>query len=117
MDSRTRFLLGKMVGLLGSDHDGEVIAAARKIRSLLESKKLSFGDLVALVTGELPAYALEPVNELALMAESILENSAMMRDHEIRFVQDIRARARARPKFRMTEKQASWFSYLYARFS
>lgn len=114
MDTRTRFLLGKMVGLLGSDHDGEVVAAARQIRRLLESKGLSFGDLVSLVTGA--SKALEPANETLSMVEAILANESMMRDHEARFVRDIGARIRAWPAFRMTAKQANWFSFLYAKY-
>jgi hypothetical protein len=118
MDSKTRFLLGKMVGLLRSDHDGEVVAAARQIRRLLESKRLTFGDLVALVGGpeSVKGRAATVKNGTWEMAERILENELMMRPHEIRFVKDVAARSQAWAHFRMTPKQSGWFSYLYARY-
>jgi len=114
MDNRTKYLLGKMVGLLGSDYDGEVVAAARQIKRLLESKGLSFGDLVCLVSGG--STELELANELVSMAESILVNESMMRAHEARFVRDVVARARVWLGFKMSDKQARWFSYLYAKY-
>jgi hypothetical protein len=115
MDDRTRFLLGKMVGLLGSDHDGEVLAAARQIRRLLESKGLSFGDLVALVEGKAKPVALG--GGLVRMAEAILRNESMMREHESQFVRDVRLRLECTGgNWKMTEKQARWFSFLYARY-
>lgn len=86
MDNKTKFLMGKMLGLLGSDHDGEVVAVQ------------------------------DSESELAEMAESILRNRILMKPHERDFVADIQARAKSWRQFRMTEKQSRWFSYLYAKY-
>lgn len=117
MDQRTRFLLGKMVGLLGSDHDGEVVAAARQIKRVLESKGLSFGDLVNLIEGSKSGSVAvrEQASGLAAMADSILANVVMMKPQS-QFVHDIKMRASSWSGFQMTEKQARWFSFLYAKY-
>lgn len=118
MDQKFKYRLAKMIGLLGSDQDGEVLAAARATRRLLESERLGFGDLVALVGG-LDIGMIESrqnVSELVAMADSILDNAAMLRKHELGFVRDIRAKAAAWHGFQMTEKQARWFGYLFARY-
>jgi hypothetical protein len=118
MDNSTRFRLGKMLGLLGSDSDGEVLAAARAIKRLLETQGLTFGDLVNLVHAPVASSApvvLRGDPDLVLMAESILRNALMLKAHELKFVRDVKARARI-DHFYMTPKQANWFSYLYARY-
>lgn len=38
--------LRKLVGMLGSEHDGEVLAAARKATGLLKSHKLTWADVI-----------------------------------------------------------------------
>jgi hypothetical protein len=45
MDVPTQLKIARLLGLLGSDFEGEIINAARAIRTLLESKGLTFADL------------------------------------------------------------------------
>jgi hypothetical protein len=45
MDGPTQLKIARLIGLLGSDYEGEIINAARAIRQLLESKGLTFADL------------------------------------------------------------------------
>lgn len=117
MSERQIFLLGKMIGLLGSDQDGEILAAVRQMRRLLESNKMSFGDLVNMVQNSngAPAPA-KRGNQFADMAWAILENEDMLRDHELRFAKSMYAHFLSDPNYKMTEKQARWFSYLYAEY-
>jgi hypothetical protein len=119
MKKQTQIMLGKMVGMLGSDHDGEILAAVRSIRRLLESEKMTFGDLVVLVTGGKVSAQSEVTryDGLAGMAANILHNAARMKSHEIRFVQSIMTQATLNPHMRMTEKQAKWFSWLFDHYA
>lgn len=118
MDNSIRFRLGKLLGLLGSDQDGEVLAAARAIKRLLETQGLSYGDLVNLVHNPQATSSPTVVRgdpDLVSMADSILRNTLMLKAHELKFVREVKARARL-DHFYMTPKQANWFSYLYARY-
>jgi hypothetical protein len=115
MKKQTQLMLGKMVGMLGSEQDGEVLAAARAIRRLLQSEGLTFGDLVSLVSGGQKA-ELAQYDGLAGMAAALLNQAGRMKAHELRFVQSIMTRATLTPYFRMTEKQANWFAMLWDKY-
>jgi hypothetical protein len=116
VDHQTQFRLARLLGMLGSDHDGEVVAAARAIKRLLESKGLSFADLVEQVAEPslLPArrHGMEGV---AGMCRAILINENMLREHELQFVRDMLARASSY-RFKPTEKQSNWLTFLFARY-
>lgn len=114
MDDKTKLKIGKMIGLLGSDHDGEVLAAARAIGNILASQKMTFGDLVRLIVGNQLQVSVK--NEVVMIAESILENEIMLKENEARFVRDVLARSKAWPKRKLTEKQAAWLNFLYAKY-
>jgi hypothetical protein len=43
--------IGKLFRLLSSEHDGEVLNAARAMQRLLESERLSFHDIAAVIEG------------------------------------------------------------------
>lgn len=118
MKKQTQLMLGKMLGMLGSAQDGEVLAAARAVKRLLESEGLTFGDLVDLVGGA-KATRREVANYdgLAGMAATILQNAGLMKAHEVAFVQSIMTRATLTPYFKMTEKQANWFSLLFDKYA
>lgn len=118
MDERSRFLLGQMIGLLGSDHDGEVLAANRQIKRILTSQGMSYNDLVDIVRNDsAPGRAPQPEGfGLKEMAQAILQNEDMLKDHERRFVTQVMVRAAARRDYQLTEKQAKWFSFLYAEY-
>lgn len=114
MKHETQIMLGKLVGMLGSNSDHECLAAVRAINRLLTSERLSISDLVALVQGSKGPTAVPKYDGLAGMAASILAKGAnRLKPHELKFVQSIMTRATITPHYRMTEKQANWFGYLF----
>jgi len=46
LDARTRTLLVKLLGLVGSQHDGEALAAARKAHQLVRDAGLTWHEVV-----------------------------------------------------------------------
>lgn len=117
MKDATRQKLGKMLGMLGSEHDGEVVAAARMIGKILAAENLSFGDLVAMLGGETRgAVDLRPHNSIAEQCRAILDNGLLLKPHELKFVRSIMAQATLMPHFRMSEKQLRWFAFIYERY-
>ena len=48
LDPHNAERLSKILGLLGSDHDGEVLAAARKANEFLRSLRLTWRDVIAM---------------------------------------------------------------------
>jgi hypothetical protein len=106
--------LAKFVGLLGSDHDGEVVQAAHAIRRLLIAQGKSLPDLMQVVAGE-GQDVNSPAWEYMSMADDILANSASLKLHEQDFVRNMRAKFQTNSQFQMSEKQAKWFRDLFAR--
>jgi hypothetical protein len=114
MKPETQVMLSKLVGMLGSDSEHECLAAVRAIKRLLTSERLSISDLVALVQGGKKSVQMPKYDGLAGMAADILAKSAdRLKPHERKFVQSIMTRATITPHYRMTEKQANWFGYLF----
>jgi len=112
-----RMRLAKIAGLLFSDQDGEVVAAARMIRRMVSAH-----DFMGMVEGPPPQLQIVEVdrirlNEIVEMADAILANNDMMAKHERRFVRSMRAAAMGQPDFEMTQKQAQWFASLYTKYS
>lgn len=125
-------MLAKMIGMLGSEHDGEVLAAVRKIGSVLSSNKLSFADLSALVRGPLPGAA--PYMAPAATTPSgftgrpnvtpnpeavvrfLFTRRATMPDKEFRFVTDAYTRLRDRGYLSLTVKQIEWLLELNKKY-
>jgi len=111
-----------MAGLLFSDMDGEVVAAARAIRRTLEANKMSVHDFMDMIEqSKDPHKTFTNIktyrDETIAMAQEILTNAAdIMADHELRFVHDIKSRFIVDEGYSMSEKQSRWFSYLYAKF-
>ena len=118
MDEQIKFKIGKMLGMLGSEYDGEIVAAARQIGRLLASQKMTFADLVQAFNGSQKTsknVRASPQDQVMAMVDAILENEMLMRDHELRFVKDFEARLYAGYKF--TDKQIKWFHFLYAKYA
>lgn len=127
----TRLTVAKMIGLLGSDHDGEVLGAARQIKKLLDAQKLTFGDLKNWIAGyqadpllQVKEYAraadaseVPVLNETANRAAAILsKHSNKLNPAERRFMSNILMRATAAGvEFTMTAKQNSWFQDIAKR--
>lgn len=134
----TRLTIAKMIGLLGSDQDGEVLAATRQIKKLMNAEGLTFGDLKNWIAGykaheqieqaakrdprrgwrqdaearERDAQPTPTLNETANRAGAILsQHSAKLNPAERRFISNILTRATAGGvEFTMTPKQFSWFN-------
>jgi len=49
-----RRLLVKVLGMLGSRHDGEVLSAARLAQAMISQSKVSWGELLGVKSGEEP---------------------------------------------------------------
>jgi hypothetical protein len=83
--------LAKLLGLLGSSHDGEVLAAARKAHSLLIEKgatwyqALQVTEIVEPSAGRKPKAA--PVHHQ--QAQALLEHQALLTPWEKQFLQGI----------------------------
>jgi hypothetical protein len=141
VDSQTQIKLARLLGLLGSDFDGEIINAARAIRQLLESKGLTFADLKQTVEKPtLPAVREERHDrrhdwetereeerhqrerreqrvrdEVIAMARAILRHRENLQQHELKFVKQMLTQATV-TKLAMTEKQARWFTFLFSKY-
>lgn len=101
----------QMIGLLGSDLDGEVLAAARGIRRILCTEGASFGDLLFALNNRRQLAA----PPFAAMAAEILADPRL-RPHERQFVEGMQVAFEINPQHQMTTKQASWFAYLFAKY-
>lgn len=116
----TRITLGKMFGMLGSDHDGEVLAAVLAIRRRMALCKVTFGDLANLIAGETVSERIiyvERDSPLAEMAQTILENGGdALSPREKQFVNQMLGRFRLNPDLCMSDKQNNWFTSLHSRF-
>lgn len=114
LTERNKFLLSKMIGLLGSSHDGEVMAAVRKISDILQSEKMSFTDLGMLLVTNGAQSTNTHEEELLAMARALEAHREFMRHHEQDFVVSVLNRLTT--GYEMTARQANWFFYLYAKY-
>jgi hypothetical protein len=99
--------LGKLVLLLSSNHDGEVLAAVRAIDRVLKSSRLSWHDLAQAIC--LPPPAVHPCNDrdwrdlLAFCASRMSSLSSRERE----FLRSI-----ARWRGDLTERQRDWLEVI-----
>jgi hypothetical protein len=101
--------LGKIIPLLGSDRDGEVIGAARAIDRLLKSVGRDWHDVAALL--RLPAQCRQiAADDWQSVAQFCVQNSARLSERELDFLATL-ASWRGRP----TEKQFAWLRKIAAR--
>src|SRR5262245_37251375 len=108
LDPRASDRLIKILGLLGSDHDGEVAAAGRKAHALIRGLGLSWSDIITTS----PSISPEPdVRETPWrrMATFCYSRRARLFAHEIKFVEQM-LRWHGSP----SDKQQAWLSGLYA---
>jgi hypothetical protein len=104
--------LSKVLGLLGSSHDGEALAAGRRANAMVRSASCTWSDLVQ--PPRLPPPDPEDVSELQ-MAEACLECSQDIFDErEIKFLAAIGVQLRRGGK-PLSPKQTSWLAALYDR--
>jgi hypothetical protein len=89
--------LGKLLGLLGSDHDGEVAAAGRAAHRLIRDAGLTWCDVL---TPRLPTLPKPPVDRAALIEECRLRWDHLLTGWERGFLTSI-----ARRPHRLSDKQ------------
>lgn len=78
-----RAMLAKLLGLVGSDHDGEALSAARKAHDLLRAKGATWSDLLGLDT--IPA---EP-HHVGVARELLSRGKGICTDWEMRFLRGV----------------------------
>lgn len=101
--------LGKLIPLLGSNRDGEVIGAARAIDRVLKSAGRDWHDLAALLRLPMPRREIA-ADDWRGMARFCAENSARLSERELNFLATL-ACWRGSP----TEKQFTWLHKIAAR--
>jgi hypothetical protein len=103
--------VAKLIRLLSSDRDGEVVASVRAMRRLLAGAGLSLHDLADAI--ELPDRASPRDDDAAdwrLMATACAQCPHLLSEREISFVTTM-ARWRGKP----SRKQAEWLEAIYDR--
>ena len=100
--------LNKLILMLSSDQDGEVVAAARAIGRHLKEQKKDWHWLAEKLDGE---KEIDPVAELDEKIAYILEFGYMIiRERDFDFVRDVKAQG-----FWPTAKQLKYLNDLYLR--
>jgi hypothetical protein len=95
MDQDTLDRIIKMIGMLGSDADGEVLAAAHLIKQHLSNHNLTFGDLKNVLSGSLTITKTVYVekepdrNRLYDLAVSLINRTYRMQPHEAKFIHEV----------------------------
>lgn len=104
---------GKLLGLLGSNHDGEVAAAARKATQFLAERQLVWPDVAEMLKRS-PAIV-QPIRGAAphchqVDARQCLSSGVAWKPHELKFLRQM-ADQRSRP----SDKQEAWLDGLLDR--
>jgi hypothetical protein len=84
LDPETASKLARICGMFGSDHDGEIAAAARKAHHLLRSRGLTWREVIAL-----PARATAEPETLGELCGSLLACSEILSAWELDFLTTI----------------------------
>jgi succinate dehydrogenase flavin-adding protein (antitoxin of CptAB toxin-antitoxin module) len=93
--------LRKLLGYLGSDHDGERAAAARKAHEFIARLGLTWGDVI---------YSPPAVNQWAHIAAECAKHEQILSESERDFIANIQRRRRP-----PTAKQLAWLEAIHAR--
>ena len=104
LDHQASQRLAKLLGMLGSNSDGERANAARMVDQLVRGLGLTWSDIVM-------PHAV-PASDWQRMANYCLTLRDQLNQREMEFVESI-ARYRAAP----SNKQQSWLSKIHARLS
>lgn len=98
IDEKTAERLGKVLGLLGSEHDGERAAAAAKAHSMLVASGLTWSDLAKAVVRK-PERKMPEMGTWRATCRECLDHARDLRAWEREFLTDL-------PKFpRISTKQ------------
>jgi hypothetical protein len=98
LDPQAREHLCKLLGMLGSDHDGEIAAAGRKAYVHIKRLRLTWADVIV-----------QPAPEWQTIAFHVRAHRHMLNAREVDFINNI-ARLRA-----PSQKQLDWLRAIYAR--
>ena len=103
--------LGQLVRLLGSDKDGEVLAAARALGRTLETVGQDFHALADIVERSAPAHH-RGCDDHRAMARWLLNSGARLSPKEWAFVADMAKRFGS-----LSDRQAAWLQAIFERVS
>ena len=104
--------IGQLIRLLGSDRDGEVVAAARALGRTLTSVGADFHTLADTIERSAPA-AHRGCHDHRAMARWILNSGARLSEKERGFVSDIESRGLGT----LSTRQQAWLLALHGRAS
>jgi hypothetical protein len=115
--------ISKRMAMIGSDYDGEVIAAANALKKCLKSENISFADLASrLISGpnnksesssdfKRPKTEQKADDKLSFAKQMLFEGTLSPKEHK--FISDMLSLLeRGR---QMSEKQSDWFEALVRR--
>jgi hypothetical protein len=112
--------LKKLVLMLSSDHDGEIVAAARSIGRSLKDTGLDWHWLAAQLSGEMPephAETSSTIHEYGQMVKWLYENRIrQLRTREEEFISQLYFRFQEfGPDTFLSAKQRRWLEDIYKR--
>jgi hypothetical protein len=103
--------IGQLIRLLGSDQDGEVLAAARALGRTLTSVGADFHTLADTIERAAPAARHECEDHRAI-ARWLLDRGALLSRKELSFVADMANRFGS-----LSTRQEAWLQAIYERVS
>jgi hypothetical protein len=108
--------IGQLIRLLGSDQDGEVIAAARALGRTLTSVGADFHSLADTIERSAPAPSPSPAHrgceDHRAIARWLLDSGARLSPKEWSFIADMAHRFGS-----LSERQEAWLQAIYERVS
>ena len=118
---RTRELLAKLLGMLGTNNENEALTAVRFLKRKMEAESVSFGDLANIIReGSAPTRTVvvekrRKPNRAAYIARVIIRRGgARLTRSERLFLEDIIYRDNTTGgNFDLTTKQANWLGMCY----
>jgi hypothetical protein len=110
------------MAMIGSDFDGEVLAAANALKKCLKSENISFADLADRLVGNIkyesssdfrpkPKSRQKANNKILLAKQMLFEGNLSPKEHK--FISDILSMLECGRQ--MSEKQSDWFDALARR--
>lgn len=102
--------LEKLLLMLSSNQDGEVIGAVRAVERTLRSVGADWHDLVAALLRPVPASSFGSHREWCAMREFCAQHQDELQPREREFISDL-----ARWRGALTEKQSAWLVSIHAR--
>jgi hypothetical protein len=105
-------MIGKLIRLLASDRDGEVVASARALHRTLRNAGLDFNDLAQMIEAPTRPYqgTADPDSDWCAMARACAEHVHELSDRERSFVRSM-TKWRGEP----SEKQLEWLNGIFER--